>query len=243
MNIIKHIPNSITSMNLLCGLMGVIFTFNGEFDIAFILMLAAAVCDFCDGLAARLLGAYSDMGKELDSLADMVSFGALPALMAHRLMIYAGQEGFITYIPLLIGIFSALRLAKFNIDDRQTENFIGLPTPACAMICGSFVYYVTKTPDSIMYEWAASSIFIPTVSVILSVLLVIELPMFSMKIKKNNKESSPVNRWRICFIGFIIAEAIAVLVIGLNWSLIILLAFVFYILMNSVLFLICRNKQ
>jgi hypothetical protein len=93
-----------------------------------------------------------------------------------------------------------------------------------------------------MYDWAASSVFIPIVSVILSVLLVCELPMFSMKIKKNNKEGSPANKWRISFIAFIIAAAIAVLAIGLNWSLIILLAFVFYILMNSGIFLICRNK-
>ena len=85
-------------MNLFCGLMGVIFTFKGDFQTAFILMLAAAACDFCDGFAARMLNAYSDMGKELDSLADMVSFGALPALMLHRLMIYTGEDGILSYI-------------------------------------------------------------------------------------------------------------------------------------------------
>ena len=110
-------------MNLLCGAMGVIFTFQGALDIAFYLMLAAAVCDFCDGLAARLLNAYSDMGKELDSLADMVSFGLLPSLMLHRRLIEGGMTGFWSYLPLIICIFSALRLAKFNVDDRQGANF------------------------------------------------------------------------------------------------------------------------
>ena len=123
MKIVKHIPNTITSMNLFCRLMGVIFTFKGDFQTAFILMLAAAACDFCDGFAARMLNAYSDMGKELDSLADMVSFGALPALMLHRMMIYTGEDGILSYVPLLIGVFSALRLAKFNIDTRQSESF------------------------------------------------------------------------------------------------------------------------
>ena len=87
MKILKLIPNTITSMNLLCGVMGVIFTFQGKFDFAFYMMLAGALCDFCDGLAARALKAYSELGKQLDSLADMVSFGTLPALMLHRLMI------------------------------------------------------------------------------------------------------------------------------------------------------------
>ena len=124
MNIIKHIPNTITSMNLLCGVMGVIFTFQGKFDIAFYMMLAGALCDFCDGLAARALKAYSELGKQLDSLADMVSFGTLPALILHRLMLETQGESVWCYIPLLIAVFSALRLAKFNIDERQSENFI-----------------------------------------------------------------------------------------------------------------------
>mgnify|MGYP002513918295 CR=1 FL=1 len=101
-------------------------------------MLAAAVCDFCDGLAARLLGAYSNVGKELDSLADMITFGLLPSIMMYKTMEEFHPGQWYSYIPLIIVVFSALRLAKFNIDERQSENFIGLATPACAMICGSF---------------------------------------------------------------------------------------------------------
>ena len=228
-------------MNLFCGLMGVIFTFKGQLDTAFYLMLAAAVCDFCDGFAARLLKAYSDLGKELDSLADMVSFGALPALMAHRLMVLNGTDGIWCYIPLLIAVFSAIRLAKFNIDERQSDSFIGLPTPACAMICGSFAYYVFKDPSSVMCGWAASRFFIPAASLVLSFLLVSEIPMFSMKFKKG----SEYNRLRLCFIGVIAASAVAILALNINWSYIVILTFTAYIILNLLraLFSIRFNRK
>ena len=220
-------------MNLLCGVMGVIFTFQGKFDIAFYMMLAGALCDFCDGLTARALKAYSELGKQLDSLADMVSFGTLPALMLHRLMIETIGESVWCYIPLLIAVFSALRLAKFNIDERQSENFIGLATPACAIICGSFACYVTLEPDSILTGWASASWFIPAVSLILSVLLVSEIPMFSMKFKKSSAGTS-VHRQRIIFLIMVLASAVTVLILGLNWSLIALITFIVYILINIV---------
>ena len=127
-------------MNLLCGTIGVICAFEGRLDAAFLLMIAAAVCDFCDGLSARMLNAYSPVGKELDSLSDLVSFGLLPAVMLREGSIAAGLTGIWTYVPLLLVVFSALRLAKFNIDDSQTETFRGLSTPASAMITGSFIY-------------------------------------------------------------------------------------------------------
>ena len=242
MKIVKHIPNTITSMNLLCGVLGVISTFEGKFDLAFYLMLAAAVCDFCDGLSARLLKAYSDMGKELDSLADMVSFGVLPSLMMYGLMTDIHGNAFICYIPLLIAIFSALRLAKFNIDDRQSDNFIGLATPACAMICGSFTYYVSNDPTSVLYSWAGSSWFIPTASVILCYLLISEIPMFSMKFKKNIKSGTPIHKQRISFLGVIFVACLLTLLLGLNWSMIVLLTFVSYIVMNIGVAILFRKR-
>lgn len=195
-------------------------------------MLAAAVCDFCDGLSARLLGAYSDMGKELDSLADLISFGLLPSIMLHRLMVNTSGENFFCYIPILIAVFSALRLAKFNVDERQSENFIGLATPACAMICGSFVYYVSKDPSSILYSWAETRFFIPAASVLLALLLVSEIPMFSMKFKKGMSIGDPMNKLRIAFVAIILIACISVLLLGLNWSMIVLIAFVSYIILN-----------
>jgi CDP-diacylglycerol--serine O-phosphatidyltransferase len=218
-------------MNLFCGLMGVIFTFQGKFDIAFCMMLAGAVCDFCDGLAARALKAYSELGKQLDSLADMVSFGVLPSILLHRLMLSTSGETVACYIPLLIAVFSALRLAKFNIDERQSENFIGLATPACAVICGAFACYVTNEPTSVMLKWAATTWFLPAVSLILCALLVSEIPMFSMKFKKSSAGTA-AHKQRIAFLGIALASCIVIPILGLNWAMIPLLIFVTYILMN-----------
>ena len=113
MGIIRHIPNTITSLNLLSGCFATIFALQGNFTTAFLCIIAGAVCDFCDGLAARALKAYSPMGKELDSLADMVTFGVAPAMIMYR---FQAEANFLVYLPLLIAVFSGLRLAKFNID-------------------------------------------------------------------------------------------------------------------------------
>lgn len=243
MRIVKHIPNTITSTNLLCGVLGVICTLKGSLDTAFILMLAAAVCDFCDGLAARLLKAYSELGKQLDSLADMVSFGVLPSLMMYSLMVQTQGDSWICYVPLLIAVFSALRLAKFNIDERQSDSFIGLATPACAIICGAFAYYVCNDPASTLASWAATRYFIPFTSVTLCILLVSEIPMFSMKFKKNILPGSPMHKQRIAFVGVMVVASVLVLLLGLNWSMIILLTFVSYIVMNIGIMLMPRAKK
>ena len=217
-------------MNLLCGAMGVIFTFQGALDIAFYLMLAAAVCDFCDGLAARLLNAYSDMGKELDSLADMVSFGLLPSLMLHRRLIEGGMTGFWSYLPLIICIFSALRLAKFNVDDRQGENFLGLATPACALWCGSLIYSADQGAMSIA-GLLHDKYIILIASVVLAILLVSEIPMFSLKFKKG----STYNRIRFIFAGIVAAIAIAAFILKITWGYIVLLSLTCYIFFNLLL--------
>lgn len=231
--IIKNIPNTITSLNLLSGVAGIVCAFSGRLDVSFILMLAAAVFDFFDGFAARALGAYSPMGKELDSLADSVSFGLLPAFMLHRLMIFlTGAATIWCYIPLVVALFSVLRLAKFNTDERQTENFIGLATPASAMICGSLTYYLLHQTDSILIPLAQGHAFIPIVCIILSALMVSEIPMFSMKFKKGISKDSPLYRQRVSFAGTVVVAAILVLTLGLNWSMIVLLSFVAYIVMN-----------
>lgn len=231
--IIKNIPNTITSLNLLSGVAGIVCAFSDRLDVSFILMLAAAVFDFFDGFAARALGAYSPMGKELDSLADSVSFGLLPAFMLHRLMIFlTGAATIWCYIPLAVALFSVLRLAKFNTDERQTENFIGLATPASAMICGSLTYYLLHQTDSILIPLAQGHAFIPVVCIILSALMVSEIPMFSMKFKKGISKDSPLYRQRVSFAGTVVVAAILVLTLGLNWSMIVLLSFVAYIVMN-----------
>ncbi len=230
--IIKSIPNSITSLNLICGSAGIICAFEGRIDISFILMLSAAVCDFLDGFSARALKAYSPMGKELDSLADMISFGLLPSIMLYRLMFELGGSSFWNYIPMIIAVFSALRLAKFNIDERQTENFIGLATPASAMICGSLAYYILHEPYSYLTVWASGKVFIPLLSVVLSSLLVSEIPMFSMKSAKPVSKSSPLYKQRVTFLATILISVLLTIILGLNWSMIVLLIFTSYVILN-----------
>ena len=232
MKFVKQIPNTITSMNLLCGALGVIFAFKGALDIAFYLMLAGAVCDFCDGFAARLLKAYSPMGKELDSLADLITFGFLPSIMLYKCMdIYHPGEWY-CYLPLIIVIFSALRLAKFNIDERQSENFIGLATPACAMICGSFAVIAHFDINNIVGAFTESTWMIPAGSAVLSLLLVSEIPMFSMKFKKG--AASNLKWMRITFIA-VAATALAVtLIMGQHFSHAVLFIFLAYILLNLI---------
>ena len=229
----RHIPNSITSMNLLCGLIGVIFAFRARLDLAFLLMLAAAVCDFLDGFAARLLKAYSALGKELDSLADMVSFGVLPSVMMYQTMrICTWSDALWCYIPLLIAVFSALRLAKVNLDERQGENFLGLATPASAMLCGSLCYHIAVDPDSFLTVWAGGYLFLPLLSLALCALLVCEIPMFSLKIKKGQPRS--LQSKRICFAACVCIIGLFVLLLKLDWSLAVLLSLVAYVLMNLI---------
>ena len=207
-----------------------IFTFQGELNIAFYLMLAAAVCDFFDGFTARLLNAYSATGKELDSLADLISFGLLPSLMLHRRLIEGGMTGFWTYLPLLICLFSAIRLAKFNLDDRQSENFLGLATPACALWCGSLIFAADYGAMSVA-ELLHGKTIIMIASVVLPLLLVSEIPMFSLKFKRN----SPYNRIRITFICIVAAIAAAALILKINWGYIVLLSLTCYIFFNLLL--------
>lgn len=234
MRLIKGIPNTITSMNLLCGVLGVIFSLNGRLDIGFLLMMGAAVCDFCDGLAARLLKAYSDIGKELDSLADVVSFGVLPSVMLYQLS--GTGITILRYVPLLMAAFSALRLANFNLDERQHESFIGLPTPAAAMICGSLAFFVSSSPHGILAVWCDGPVFIPVLSIVLCALLVCGVPMFAMKFGGGNKASATDNIKRIVFLAVVLASVIVTLITGSNWSLAALISFTGYVLINLAAF-------
>ncbi|MFI3267458.1 MAG: CDP-diacylglycerol--serine O-phosphatidyltransferase [Rikenellaceae bacterium] len=173
--IIKMIPNTITCLNVLCGCIAVMFAFSGFLEGSFIMILLAAVFDFLDGFAARLLKAYSPMGKELDSLADMISFGLAPAAIVYVM----GAE----YIAFLIAIFSALRLAKFNIDERQTTEFIGLPTPANALFFGALGYVYFVREPWYLFQVIENEYVLIGLVVVFSLLLVSEIRMFSLKFK------------------------------------------------------------
>ena len=234
MQLRKHIPNLITSISLLCGAMGVIFAFSGRLDRAFYLMLAAAACDFLDGFAARLLHAYSDMGKELDSLADLVSFGVLPAMMLVNLKAAVNfGDTPLMWVPVLLVAFTALRLARYNVTDGGTQYFAGLPAPSCGLICGSLCYFVSCEPASFLALWVLNDWFIPVLTVALCALLVSRIPMFSAKFSL--KDPVPVNRKRIAFAVDIVLIIAIVAATGLNWSMVVLLGFVTYVVMNVIL--------
>ena len=231
MALYKHIPNTITSMNLLAGIMGVIFTLEGRLEWALPLMVLAAVFDFCDGLAARLLGAYSPIGGELDSLADLVSFGVLPALMLYKVQ-PLDAPAVLRYIPLFIAVMSAVRLAKFNVDERQTLDFLGLPTPSCAMLCGSLAYFMHVNGG---VPTGACVWLLDAIAVVLGLLLVSEIPMFGMKIKKGHKL---LDAKRIAFLVMAVAAVLAVVLLRQNWSLAVLAVFSVYVMENLIVALI-----
>lgn len=183
MNIKKHIPNAITLLNLVSGVFGIIYTVKGDFVTAFWMMLAAALFDTLDGIAARGLKAYSPLGKELDSLADMVSFGVLPGLMMFYKMkhLMIGPD-ILTYIPLFIIPCAALRLAKFNLDERQSKGFLGLPTPAAALLMGSLAATVTIFENGPLTALIAKSfIVVPVLTYILCRMMLSELRVISLK--------------------------------------------------------------
>lgn len=243
MKITKYLPNTITSMNLACGAAGAVCVGLGRIDLAFVLMLCGALADFFDGFVARLVDAWSPMGKELDSLADVISFGLLPSMMMVKTMMnHHPADCFAVWVPLLIAVFSGLRLAKFNIDSRQTSSFIGMPTPACAMICGSLAYYLYKCPDTAFCAAFTTNIWvIPVMSAVLSLLLVCEIPMFSMKIHKGDKWDFAMNL-RMAFAGAVVASAAMVVVAQLNWSMIIFASFSAYIIINMIGAILVRKK-
>lgn len=182
----KHIPNSITCCNLISGCIATAFAFTGDIKVALLWIIIGAVFDFFDGMTARLLHVSSPIGKELDSLADDITFGVAPSTIIFsqlQLMSYPEfLEPLRTYLPFvayIMAAFSALRLAKFNLDERQALGFIGLPTPANALFWGSLLVGIGEQ----MYyrPWTLYLILIGILAS--SWLLVSEIPMFALKFK------------------------------------------------------------
>jgi CDP-diacylglycerol--serine O-phosphatidyltransferase len=165
--------------------LGIVFAFNGNLVFASYAILIAAVLDFLDGMLARLLKAYSELGKQLDSLADMVSFGVLPSVIIYHLFLSSAEItslSLISYSAFIIAVFSGLRLAKFNIDTRQSENFIGLPTPANALLIASFPFMMEEN-NSIFMNYIMNPYSLLLFSLIMSFLLISEIPLISLKFK------------------------------------------------------------
>ncbi len=231
-------------MNLVCGVVGIVFAICGRLDYALYAMLGGAFFDFCDGFIARALKAGSAFGKQLDSLSDVITFGLLPGLMftiymvSSRDIISVGEMDFTTEpkgwsvwtcIPLLLPVFAALRLAKFNVDDAQTTGFLGLATPASALLCGCLTYFLYSHPSSILSEWAIGPIFLPLLSVVLCTLMVSRIPMFSLKFNAGVSKKP-------LFIAavFIVVIMIVLLCLGMHISLIATILLALYPLYNII---------
>lgn len=227
----KHIPNSITLLNLLAGCAAIVFILDGQFEMAAWLLLIGGLADFADGFAARALHVSSALGKELDSLSDMVSFGVAPGAILYTMVVLGPapltfEPGPGMYWPALpafiLTAFSALRLGKFNLDSRQSESFLGLPTPACTLlVAGLMLAYQSDFLGS--RAWLGQAWVIYLLVALLSALLVSELPMFSLKFKSFKWEGNEIR--------FIFA-AIAVILLLIWHQLALAPIIVVYILLN-----------
>lgn len=191
----KHIPNFITSLNLVSGFIAIIFAANGNLITASWFILAAMIFDFMDGFSARLLKAYSPVGKELDSLADVVSFGVAPGLIIYHLLINSGSSDtqinlnsgviktiLFMLIPAIMPVCGAIRLAVFNLDSTQSTSFKGLPIPANALAVISVIIAGHYSASPLMASFTGSPLLLIIFTIILSLLMVSRIPLFSLKI-------------------------------------------------------------
>ena len=227
MKIKAHIPNTLTLCNLLCGCLALVQVIEYKSIVtACILMGIALVCDFFDGFLARLLNVSSPIGRELDSLADMVTFGVLPAaILSYILTHYAGVQSNMKYFPFLVACFSGLRLAKFNIDTRQSDSFIGLNTPANSILIASVALNLGNFETDWITNCFQKDYFVFGFVVLSSYLLVAELPMFAFKFKNFNWKGNEI---RFGFILFSILLLAIFKLVALPWLIIVyvLLSFI-----------------
>ena len=202
----KYIPNLLTLLNLLCGTIAVIFAVNNELEIAAYFVLLGIFFDFFDGFAARIFKVEGELGKQLDSLADVVTSGVVPGIVIYKLLqtkntieifnteVVSWKTKEIELLPffgLLFTLAAAYRLAKFNIDERQTSSFIGLPTPAAALVILSLPLIINYSSLEFATTLIENKWFLIILTVVLSFLMNAEIPLFSLKFKdyswKNNK--------------------------------------------------------
>lgn len=212
--LMKHVPNFITSLNLVSGFSAIIFAAHGKIEIASWMILAAMIFDFLDGFSARMLRAYSDIGKELDSLADVVSFGVAPGIIIFSLLESSFSPGIpgningdtlntalIIIVSAIMPVCAALRLAIFNIDETQTKTFKGLPTPANALAVISVVIAAHHSASAIVISFAGSVVLLVIFTIMLSLLMVSRIPMLSLKVSDLRWKG---NEGRFVMIGLIL---------------------------------------
>ncbi|MEQ9404156.1 MAG: CDP-diacylglycerol--serine O-phosphatidyltransferase [Cyclobacteriaceae bacterium] len=204
----KHIPNILTSLNIAIGSYGIFYVLTINADYAFYFVIIASIFDFLDGFAARLLKVKSKIGKELDSLADLISFGVLPAFYLLQIL---SQKSEFYWLAILVIIFSALRLAKFNLDDSQSDSFEGLPTPANAIMLTSLVFI----------QYSLSELTLIGICIMSCLLLVSKIRLLALKFESFSwKGNEP--RW-------VLIALIVLLIIVFQWTIVPLLIPVYII--------------
>jgi CDP-diacylglycerol--serine O-phosphatidyltransferase len=189
----NNIPNFITLMNLLSGIFSIYLCMTGEIQLAAALIFLSAIFDFFDGLIARVLNAKSDIGGQLDSLADIVSFGVAPAFVLFKTFtmdeVGVAEETYLPFISFMVPLFSAWRLAKFNIDEEQSSSFKGLPTPATGILLASFpiiILVCLAENKGMYYDIVTNPWFLAATAVAVSLLMVSNIPMFALKFSSTN---------------------------------------------------------
>lgn len=241
MNIKSLVPNSLTLGNLTCGVLAIDYITQAQWEIAAGLVLLAAVFDFFDGFAARLLNVGSALGGQLDSLADMVTFGVVPGFFIWKWLDFINTTNmeWLPYIGLIIPAMSCYRLAKFNIDERQTTSFIGLPTPANALVMLSIPLIGLGTWNNLgigaslinfpLSELCNNTIFISIITVVFSYLLIAELPLFALKFKSFGWAGNQV-RWTFLLLAILLIALFAFMAIP-----IIILLYLLISIINNIL--------
>jgi len=243
----RAIPSFITLLNLLCGCLSAVSAFKGNLEASAFFIIGATFFDFFDGFFARLLNCKSEFGKQLDSLADVVSFGLAPAVIVFQLMnssvgmpqIIWRDINPLPYLAFLITLFSALRLAKFNIDVRQSDSFIGLPTPANAIFIAALplILWNYSVSDKAIAEWTRlvfnNFYFLTGLVFVMSYMLIAELPLMSFKFKTYTWHENKTK-----YLFFIFS---ALLILILNFIAIPLII-IFYIFLSVFINFVCKKN-
>ncbi len=219
---IRHLPNFLTCCNLLCGCIGIVFLLENRGVPAAYFVWASCVFDFLDGFAARMLKFSSPIGKELDSLADVVSFGVLPACVMYKLIGASGTSEILPYFGFTIAAFSALRLAIFNVDTRQSDSFIGLNTPANTL----FISALPLLPADVV-PWLYQPLVLVAITFVFSLLLVSPLRFFALKFKNYTWADNKVR------FTFLLISVLLFVVLGTSAIPIIILAYIGVSLFNQ----------
>ena len=243
MSIKKHIPNTITLLNLLAGLLALIHAFNGNYNEAFSLVCLGIFFDYWDGFFARIWKVQSPIGLQLDSLADMVTSGVVPGLVMYKMLadIQENQSqynltedtyymGVVPYLGFLITLASCYRLAKFNIDTRQTDSFIGLPTPANALLIMSIPMIQFHSEFEWLVDFLSNPFVLVGVTVLSSYLLNAEIPLFSLKVKSFSWEKYKMQ------VVFLIISIILIAILEFIAIPIIILLYVILSVVNNTIF-------